>query len=457
MGLLPAAIVKGQPPPAMTLADRMRYYHVPGVSVAFLDHGHVLWARSYGWADVATKKPVTTQTLFQAASISKSVTALAALRLVQERKLNLDDNVNLKFRSWKVPENEFTKSEKVTLRRILSHTGGLTVAGYEGYDAGEPLPTTVQILDGQKPANSEAVRVDMTPGKQFHYSGGGYVAAQLLMMDVTGQAFPQLMNELILQPLGMIHSTFDQPLPKALWRYAALPYDRKGEPVKGGWHVYPEMAPAGLWTTPSDLARLVIEIENGYAGHSRLISTALAHEMLAYQSQGVYGLGVALGERGHALQFSHSGSNAGYEALFQGYPEAGQGVVIMTNANNGFGLIGEIQRAVAQEYNWPDSRPEEHTLAKISPAALSAYTGVYLFGGLFKFEITQKNEKLYVYFPPFGDEPQELLPESDTRFFMTSKPVVIDFRKESDGSIRSASLRNGSEQFDGEKIADPSR
>src|SRR5580658_272790 len=271
-GLLPAAIIRGQPLPVMTLADRMKYYSVPGLSIAFFEHGQVAWARGYGLADVAADKPVTPATLFQAASDSKSVTALAALRLVQERKLNLDEDVNVKLKSWKVPDNEFTKNEKVTLRRLLSHTAGVTVGGFAGYKAGDPLPTTVQILNGEKPANNEAVRVARTPGKEFRYSGGGYVVVQLLLMDVTGKSFPALMHDLVFQPLGMTHSTFGEPLPRRLWPNAALPYDAHGEPIQGGWHTYPEMAPAGLWTTPSDLARFANEIEKSYSGQSKLIS-----------------------------------------------------------------------------------------------------------------------------------------------------------------------------------------
>jgi CubicO group peptidase (beta-lactamase class C family) len=453
-GLLPAAIIRGQPLPVMTLADRMKYYSVPGLSIAFFEHGQVAWARGYGLADVAADKPVTPATLFQAASDSKSVTALAALRLVQERKLNLDEDVNVKLKSWKVPDNEFTKNEKVTLRRLLSHTAGVTVGGFAGYKAGDPLPTTVQILNGEKPANNEAVRVARTPGKEFRYSGGGYVVVQLLLMDVTGKSFPALMHDLVFQPLGMTHSTFGEPLPRRLWPNAALPYDAHGEPIQGGWHTYPEMAPAGLWTTPSDLARFANEIEKSYSGQSKLISSALAHQMLAYQSDEVYGLGVALGTRGHALRFWHSGANTGYRCVFESYAAIGEGLAITTNGDSGFRLTSEIQRAVAQEYDWPDGRVEEHALVQIDPADLRVYTGLYLFGGLFKFTITQQNGKLYVQYSEFGEEPQELFAESDTRFFMTSHPVVIDFQKESDGSIKKAKIRNGPEQLDGEKTSE---
>src|SRR5580700_145978 len=187
-GLLPAVVIKGQPPQAMTVADRMAHYKVPGVSVAFFDHGQIMWTKTYGYADVASKRPVTADTLFQAASISKPVAALAALRLVED--------VNVKLRTWKVPENAFTQKEKVTIRRILSHSAGLTVHGFAGYASDEPVPTVVQILTGEKPANSEPIRVDIIPGTLWRYSGGGYVVLQTLLSDVTGKPFPQIMSEL---------------------------------------------------------------------------------------------------------------------------------------------------------------------------------------------------------------------------------------------------------------------
>jgi CubicO group peptidase (beta-lactamase class C family) len=453
-GLLPAAIIKGQPSPAMLLDDRMKYYHVPGVSIAFFDHGKVQWARGYGFADVENKRPVSPDTLFQAASISKSVTAVGALRLVRDGKLKLDEDVNEEFTSWKVSENEFTRTEKVTLRRLLSHTAGMTVGGFAGYREGEPLPTVVQILNGEKPANSEAIRVDQTPGKGFRYSGGGYVAAQLLIMDVTGKSFPRLMRELVFHPLGMTHSTFEEPLPQSLRPNAARPYDTYGNPVEGGWRVDPEMAPAGLWTTPTDLARMAIEIQNAYTGKSdKIISSTLAHEMLAYGSAQVYGLGVALAARGQAPRFWHSGANAGYKAQFVAFAESGEGVAIMTNGDAGLNLIGEIQRGVAQEYGWADLQPESHSVVKLDPAKIGRYTGVFLFGGQFEFTITQKDGRLYLQYAAMGEEPRELLAESETRLFVPSAPYVIDFAVEADGSIHKAEVRSGPEHYSGERVS----
>ncbi len=347
--------------------------------------------------------------------------------------------------SWKVPDNEFTRNEKVTLRRLLSHTAGLNVPSVGGYLAGESLPTTVQILDGQKPANNEPVRADRTPGKEFRYSGGGYVIVQLLLMDVTHKTFPELMHELVFEPLGMKHSTFEVPLRKSLYPEAAKPYASNGTLAERGWPLgYPAMAPAGLWTTPSDLSRFAMEVQKAYVGHSKLLSFAVAHEMLAYQSDEIYGLGVALAQRGHPKRFWHSGANGSYKCHFETFADG----------DGGLRLIGEIQRAVAQEYSWPDGRPQEHAVIKLDPASLHTFTGVYLFGGLFKFKVTEKSGKLYVQYSVFGDEPLELLPESETRFFTTAAPFVIEFRKEADGSVKRAKAWHGPEDLEGEKVAD---
>jgi CubicO group peptidase (beta-lactamase class C family) len=265
-GLLPAIVIKGRDNHGMNLQERMKHYKVPGVSIAFFSGGKIVWTREYGYANTEKMTRVTRGTLFQAASISKPISTLAMLRLVQEGKLNLDEDVNLKLKSWKVPDNEFTKEQKVTLRRIVSHSAGLTVHGFGGYRPDEALPTVIQILDGQPPANSKAVRVETVPGSKWSYSGGGFTVMQLLLTEVTGKAFPDLLNEEVLSPIGMSHSTYALPLPKRLRNSAATAYGGDGKPIAGEFHVYPEMAAAGLWTTPSDLALAAIEIRNEYAG-----------------------------------------------------------------------------------------------------------------------------------------------------------------------------------------------
>ncbi|MHB8607637.1 MAG: serine hydrolase [Candidatus Acidiferrales bacterium] len=452
-GLLPAVVIKGQPPAPMTIASRMEHYKVPGVSVAFFDHGQIIWTRAYGFADVAAKKPVTPDTLFQAASISKPVTALAALRLVQEGKLNLDEDVNVKLRSWKVSENEFTEKEKVTIRRILSHSAGLTVHGFPGYASGEPLPTVVQILNGEKPANTERIRVDVVPGTLWRYSGGGFVVLQTLLVDVTGRPFPQIMSELVLRPAGMTHSTYEQPLPKNLWPEAATPYRPNGDPVKGGWHTYPEMAPAGLWTTPSDLARMAIEVQNEYAGKSsKILSQSMARQMLTPQ-MGTWGLGFGLESHGNKPSFSHGGSNEGFRCNLFAYTDSGQGLAVMTNSDSGGEFTEEIYRAVAKEYGWPDFHPTEHTLLKIDPATFASYAGTYEIPGVGKLIVTMKSNAPYIQADPLGPDPIELLPDSPTQFFILSADITFTFQKDEKGAVTGLILHAGPQTFQANKIS----
>jgi CubicO group peptidase (beta-lactamase class C family) len=434
-GLLPAVVIKGQAVRAMKLSERMQFYKVPGVSVAFFDHGRIVWTRAYGQADMTTKKPATSETLFQAASISKPVSALAALHLVQEGKLSLDENVNDKLRAWKAPDNQFTAQQKVTVRRILSHSAGVTVHGFPGYASDEPIPTVVQILNGEKPANTDPIRVDVVPGTIWRYSGGGYVILQTLRSDVTDKAFPETMNELVLRPAGLTHSTYEQPLPKNLWPLAATPYRDNGEPVKGGWHTYPEMAPAGLWTTPSDLAHIAIEVQNEYVGKSqKILSQQMVREMLTRQKDD-WGLGFALESAGHKARFGHGGGNEGYRCDLEVYTEMGPGLAVMTNSDSGEPLMHELLRAVAKEYSWPDFQPLERAVAKIDPAILGAYAGTYQDPNAGKITVSVKNDELYIEAPPLGPGAEELYPESSTDFFILANDATFSFQKDEKGNV----------------------
>jgi CubicO group peptidase (beta-lactamase class C family) len=451
-GLLPAVVIKGQPPAPMTIADRMAHHKVPGASVAFFDHGQIAWARGYGFADVAAKTPVTPDTLFQAASISKPVAALAALRLVQDGKLSLDEDVNVKLKTWKVPENAFTIKEKVTLRRIVSHSAGLTVHGFAGYASDETIPSVVQILNGEKPANSDPIRVDVVPGTLWRYSGGGYVVMQTLLSDVTGKPFPQIMRELVLGPAGMTHSTYEQPLPKSRQQESATPYRADGTPVKGGAHTYPEMAPAGLWTTPSDLGRVAMEVQSEYAGKSsKILSQDSARQMLTRQI-GNWGLGFGLENPGDKPRFGHGGANEGFRCNLETYTDSGQGLAVMTNSDSGGELTQEIFRAVAREYGWPDDKPVEHKLVKINPATFADYPGTYEIPDVGKLTVTLKSNSLYVQTDPLGPDPIELLPESSTQFFILANDVTFSFHKDPSGALL-LTLHAFSQTFEARKIS----
>jgi len=376
-GLLSPVLVRGESIQSTPLSTRMELLHIPGISIAVIHGGKLEWARGFG-VTRSGGPPVTPETLFQAASISKPVTALAVMNLVQRRKLDLDADVNQYLKSWKLPTNEFTQQANVTLRGLLTHSAGVTVHGFAGYEAGAPLPSLVQVLDGQAPANNAAIRADMVPGKTWRYSGGGFVIAQQVLTDVTDVPFPKLMHNLVLRPLGMKHSTYEQPLSRELIARAATPHRADGTPVPGGPHVYPELAAASLWTTPSDLARYAIGVQEALAGTSkRVVSAATARAMLApaFDQQAI---GLVVGGSAARPWFNHGGSNAGYRCLLVAYQD-GDGAVIMTNSENGHELIVEILRTIAHEYAWPDYAPPERTLATVESQSFDRYVGAYRF------------------------------------------------------------------------------
>jgi CubicO group peptidase (beta-lactamase class C family) len=248
---------------------QMAQRHIRGLSLAIITDGKISVARAYGVVDDSSKAPATTSTLFQAGSISKPVSALGALHLVEAGTLSLDADVNTKLTSWKVPDNQFTATEKVTLRRLLSHNAGLTVHGFPGYDISTRVPTVVQVLDGTPPTNTAPIRVDTTPGAIWRYSGGGFTVMQQMVIDVTGQPFAQFLQKTVLGPIGMTSSSFEQPLPNHVAARTAAGYYADGSPVRGRWHVYPEIAAAGLWTTPTDLAKWAIEVQEALAGRGQ--------------------------------------------------------------------------------------------------------------------------------------------------------------------------------------------
>jgi CubicO group peptidase (beta-lactamase class C family) len=337
------------------VAAEMKNHGIIGVSIAIIENGEICNAKGYGFTDEKKTIHVGSNTLFQAGSISKPVAALGALHLVEREILSLDADVNQFLKRWKVPENTFTKDEKVTLRRILSHSAGLTVHGFPGYDAKSRLPTLLQVLDGSRPANTAAIRVDVIPGSIWRYSGGGYTAMQQIMMDVSANSFPELMQETVLTPLQMTASSYEQPMPEDRAIIAATGYYANGEEVENKWHVYPEMAAAGLWTTSSDLARFAISLQNALAGKSNpVISESMTRQMLTVQ-KGNNGLGLALDGSGKTLRFFHGGRDAGFDAFLIAYAESGHGVVIMFNANNNTGAVNRIVDAIAKEYNWPSA------------------------------------------------------------------------------------------------------
>ena len=345
----------GDPPwKRMQLSERTAHYNVPGVSIAVINDFRVEWARGYGVLEAGGSEPVTPETLFQAASLAKPVVAVAVLHYVGRGTLELDRDVSQNLVSWQVPENEFTAEEDVTLRQLLSHSAGVTVEGFRGYALGEEVPGLRQILDGEWPANSPPIRVDVVPGTQHRYSGGGYMIVQQLLEDIAREPFPDIMHDSVLGPWGMAASTFESPLADRLRAVAARGHRADRSPIPGGWHTYPEMGSgASMWATASDLAQFAIRVMQSYEGQSDdVLSQELAVQMLTPQIEN-RGLGPLVYDEGDdLLYFMHPGANDGYKNVLVAYPRRGQGVVIMTNGDNGKALWREILNSVSVEYGW---------------------------------------------------------------------------------------------------------
>jgi CubicO group peptidase (beta-lactamase class C family) len=412
-------------------ADLERF-NVPGASWVVIEDGMVHQTGTAGVVEAGGSQPVAPDTLFQAASISKPIAVLAMLRLVDRGLLDLDEDVNRKLKSWQVPATG-SWQPVVTLRQLASHSAGLTVHGFPGYAEGAPRPRTLQILDGVPPTNTFGVRVDLVPGTQFRYSGGGTIVMQQLLEDVTGTPFRKLVRELVLEPLGMSDSDYAQPLPPELHARAAVAHDERGVPLGGRWHAYPELAAAGLWTTPADLAKVAIAVQQMYAGaDGALLSPQLAREMLTHQipagqrigGLGHLGLGFFLDDAGQ--RFGHSGGNAGFSCHLLADRDRGQGAVVMTNGDRGGWVVQRAFAAVASAYGWEGYPLEVETPDLPSEEAVAALVGAYRLDGRLGFTVERWGSGLKVTFD--GQPPQVFLARSATGFVAANTESAFEAR-----------------------------
>ncbi|MDQ3172400.1 MAG: beta-lactamase family protein [Acidobacteriota bacterium] len=435
-GLLPAVLVKGDP--SWSIEERMKHYKVPGLSVAVINNHKIDWARSYGVTDIEIGEPVTTETLFQAGSISKPVAAMVALKKVEQGKLTLDENINNKLTSWKLPDNEFTAKKKVTLANLLSHTGGLTVHGFPGYAINEKIPTLQQVLDGAEPANTAPVRVDMEPGTKFRYSGGGTTIAQLAIMDIEKKPFPQIASDTVLKPLNMTNSTYSQPLPNDWRKKAASGHRPDGKLVEGKIHIYPEMQAAGLWTTPTDLAKFAIEVQLSVAGRSnKVLSKEMTEKMVTPFMEEV-GLGFFVEKHGKALYFGHGGADEGFRAELLVNKDKGYGAVVMANSDNGQ-ILREVLRGVAREYGWDEFLPAAHEIVTIDSTKLDEYVGRFQVNPDRVLTVTKVDSRLYA--EPTEAPRVELLPLSEISFIRRDQNIQYTFVKNTAGRVDSIQIR----------------
>ncbi|MFZ0280173.1 MAG: serine hydrolase [Bacteroidales bacterium] len=419
-----------------TLSERMKKYNVNGLSIAVIHNYQIEWAKGYGFADVSEKRPVTGKTLFQAASISKSLNSVGVLKLVQDKRLDLNSDINNYLVSWKFPYDEKSNNKVITLTSLLSHTGGLTVSGFSGYARGEALPSVLQILDGQKPANNAPVRSSMEPGRGYNYSGGGVTVSQLIVTDVTNQPYEIFMKENVLEPLGMISSSFTQPPPASREKLLATGYRVDGSEVTGKYHIYPEQAAAGLWTNPTDLCRYIIETQLSFTGKSAKV---LSPEMTKLRLTPVLedsGLGTFINSRvtGSFKYFNHNGGNEGFCCTSIGCLNAGEGVVIMTNTDHeNSSILEEIANSVATVYKWKDYYlPEIKKVVEVEASILDKYTGKYdMDGRIITFRRSDKGLEVSISDDLFWN----VYFISDTEFFARESRGFIRFQTDNDNNV----------------------
>ena len=434
-----------------TLAERMKSNHVNGVSIALIKDYKIEWAKAYGWADSAKQQPVTTNTLFQAGSISKSLNGVGLLKLVQEGKLDLDSDINTYLKSWQFPYDSLSNGKKITIANLLSHTAGLTVHGFGGYEKGDNIPTITQILNGEKPANNNAIRSMYEPSLRYQYSGGGTSIAQLILQDVTGQAYDAYMWNNVLNPMGMSNSSYTQPPAAAKEYLLATGYYNDGAAVKGKYHIYPEQAAAGLWTNPTDLAKYIIETQLALQGKSnKVLSPETTRLRLTPFIDGSAALGVFIVNKGNEKYFNHDGSDEGFVASYYGSMENGNGVVVMANTDNG-GLLNEIVNSLASVYNWKDFyTPKIKNVVSVSNEILNSYVGDYK---LYRntFNVTLENGDLMLRLN--STTKYKMYFTSATDFFMLEmNGSEVKFIKDKDNKVTGFDVDNNGEKMQAVKV-----
>jgi len=436
----------------LAIEQLMQRFNVPGVSVAVIRDFEIHWAKGYGIADVATGARVDTETMFQAASISKPVAAMAVLRAVQDGLFTLDDDINTILTSWKLEGGRLTAERPVTPRGLTSHTSGLGDGfGFPGYDPSDTLPTVAQILDGHERSNVRKVFMERPPMTLMEYSGGGVTLMQLALSDARRRPFADIMRDDVLRPIAMMNSTYEQPLPPQRDRNAARAHDGEGRARGAKWHVYPELAAAGLWTTPSDLARFVIDVQKSSIGRSnRVLSRTTVQEMLSPVGVGDYAVGFSISKIGQGWYFTHGGSNWGFRATLIGHKVKGYGLVIMTNADQGGAVAGELSRRIQLAYEWdsfaePAPRgyapPVERTEITVAPEILRAYVGEYRASDEMVIVVTLENGRLHG--QPTGQERLTLYAEAEDRFFLRTVNAQVSFTRNEAGAVTTLVIHQG--------------
>ena len=445
--LRPKGALRNQYGPPQDIAKRMAHEEIPGLSIAVVSDGRIESTRGFGVKEVGRPEPVTPETLFEAASITKTVFTVVVMELVRDKVLDLDEDVNVYLRSWKVPKNGDWQPV-VTLRQILSHTSGLNIHGLAGYGRDGKIPTLLQILNGEPPSIQPPITVDGIPGLQNRYSTGGYGVAEQVVADATGRPVSELIHDLVIEPLNMNRSSVAEPLPSHLDKLMAAGHTWSRQTVKGRTQAHAS-AVSRLRTTPSDLARLGIEIQRAITGApTKVLSKASAMQMLTPPIGIEWGLGLRVTGEGESSRFWMTGSSFGFVAKWVFYRELGKGAVVMNNFDWGDLFLYEVTRSIAEEYQWPDYsdtlQPEDRVPADLSSETLNPLAGRYFTEDGTAFEVWVKKGNILLK-PPL-QPPLELIAESATRFFTTVANVEVTFDRAVSGETEGLVIRQSGTQ-----------
>lgn len=433
-GLLPAIAIAGLPVSKTTLDQQMKQYGVPAVSIAVINDGKIEWAKSYGVLEANTNRTAQISSLFQAGSVSKPVASFGALSLVQKKTLDLNEDVNQQLISWKVPENEHTELKKVTLKHLLSHTSGFNVIGFDGYRQNEKVPSLMDMLNGSSPANNPPMKVEFKPGERMSYSGGGYTVMQQLVEDNTNVSFADFMEISVFKPLEMSRSTMSYPLPPYLSKDAAFAHPANGLSMDGGYKTYPESAAAGLWSTPIDISKWLVHIQNSLSDdfQSPILNKDTLKLMLTPHIA-PYGLGPVVNGDDKNIDFSHKGRTDGFACGFVAFPFLGKGIVVMINSDNGSCLVDEIIRGVSEVYEWPSYKTSWRKEIPISQKDLKGCPGRYGTGqeknDIYDVVVSEENGELSVRFG-YASIPYKLHKSDENKFFLIETGFEVLFYEE---------------------------
>ncbi|WP_438422639.1 serine hydrolase domain-containing protein [Aquimarina macrocephali] len=414
-----------------TVEDLMSKYKVPGLRIVFVDKGKISWSKNYGYANLKDSIKIDDKTVFTGASLGKPITAMAALNLVEQGILDLDEDVNNKLKGWKVPTNEFTKKGKVTLRRLIGHTSGFNRYYGANYMPYEALPTIEQTLRGENPSKHPAAKLVSVPGTTYRYSNPGYLVLEKLLEDVTNAKFENIIDDLVFVPSEMKSSSFEQPISKRFMARKATGYSENLQPHP--YNIITFKAAGGIWTTPDDLARFTYTLLNDHAkGTHKLISQDMTNK--------VFNKGGNLEKLGFTLlnwnndvddiAFRHTGQNYGFTSVIFGSVNKEQAVIIMANGVNTEDLFNHIQRAVAKEYDWDYFQPTEYKSFDIGNKNLNGYAGQYDWRNHFVV-ITNEHNVLFI---QIDNERHQLIPVDENTFLAPDISLLIIFPKKPGGS-----------------------